>query len=72
MHADAARNGNGEDHDGVPVCVNKDVGALVANTGGEFDRRRDDRIEDVVDPASTMLAVLLCQLLLRNIIAVIF
>lgn len=71
-----ARDGNDADDDVVSGLVNEDVKALVANTDGFFDGRRDDRLGIVVDPISITfnveeLIVLLCQLLLLNCFAVV-
>lgn len=45
---------------GVSNRVDDDVGALIANTDKNFERFRDDRLGNAVDPASTTFAVLLC------------
>lgn len=50
----------------MSVWVNEDVGAPKANTGEDFDRRRDDLLGDVLDRASTILEAFLCQFLLPN------
>lgn len=54
-----ARDGNVEDKDGVSVLINGDIAALVASNGGDFDRRRDDPVNDVVDYIFTTWSVLL-------------
>lgn len=72
LHVDMAIDGNVENKDGVSVLVNDDVGALMANIGGDFDRRRDGRVGDVVKPMITTLAVMACQLSLPNCFLVSF
>lgn len=67
-----ARVGSVKNDAEVLVFVNEDVGALICNTGGDLNRRRDDRSNDVMDPMSELLAVLLCQLCLPDSTAVAF
>lgn len=52
--------------------MNKDVGALVANIGGDFDQRRDDRLGVVLIPVSATLEVLIRQLILPNCFTIAF
>lgn len=65
LHTDAVRDGNVEDEDGVLALVNDDVEALIANTAGNSDAQRDDRVGDKVGSVPTLLAVLLFQLRLH-------
>lgn len=60
------RDGSAWDDDGLLFIVSEDVWAQIAYTGGDIDRRRNGRLCNVVDPASTTLAVLLRQLLLPS------
>lgn len=57
---------NSENQDGLSVLVKNDVGALVASTVRDLDRRRDRLVGDVADLAFTALVALLLQLLLPN------
>lgn len=65
-------DGNVKDEDEVSVLVNDDVGTLMANSGWDFYRRRDERVGDVMGSTATTLVVLLCQLRLPNCFAVVF
>lgn len=53
-----ASNGNIKGDDGVSVLVNDDVQALLTSTGGDFGRRGDEQVGDVVDSVSTLWAAL--------------
>lgn len=68
-YVDEAKDDNFEDEVGVTAFVNDEVGALMANTSEDFDPRRDDRLGDVVDLASTILVFLLSQLRLSMVFA---
>lgn len=72
MHANVARGGSVEKDDRLPICVNEDVGSLIVNSGCDPGRCQDDHLDDVADPVSTALAILLCILLLRICFAVVF
>lgn len=54
------------------VRENDEVEALIASTGEDFYRRRDDRVGGVVNPAFTTLPFLYCQLCLPNCFALSF
>lgn len=64
--ADAARDSNVDDDDGVSIFVNADVGVSIADTSGDFDLWRDDQLSHVLDPVLTTSAVFLCLHLLPN------
>lgn len=57
-HVDVVRDSSIKDDDEVSVLVNKNVGALRANTGGCLDRQQNDQLLDWVEPVSTALVIL--------------
>lgn len=61
-----------EDKHGLSIIVNDNVGALLASTDADIDWRHGDPSADGFDPVSTVLAILLCQLLLPNSFAIAF
>lgn len=56
-HVEVARGGRVEVDDGVSDHLAEDVGAFIANICGDFDQCQDDRVADVVDPASITFSV---------------
>lgn len=62
LHVGVAEDGSVEDDIGVFDLVNEEVESLIANTDGDRDQRQDDRLDDAINPLSTTLTVLLCQL----------
>lgn len=71
-HVAVARDGNVEGDDGASYFVKEDVKALIVTTGGDFHCCHDDLLGDVIDPVSTKLTVLICQLRLPNWFALAF
>lgn len=61
-----AKDGNVESDDGVSVLLNEEVVALIADTGIDLHRRRDDRLGDAMDLVSATLTVSLSQLIFPN------
>lgn len=55
------------DKNGVSTLLYNGYEGLIACTGGDINRRRDDGVGKAVNPASTTIVVLLLQLRLSNI-----
>lgn len=57
-HFEVAKDGSVKDDDVVPNRVNKNVVALIDNTGGDFGLSQNARLGDVMDSPPTTFEVL--------------
>lgn len=69
LHANLISYGSVGDKNRMLLLVNVDIGALMANTGMDFERQQDYRFGDVLDPVSTTYEVLSFQICLPNCFA---